>query len=248
MKKLFFYFVLLAFSTSTIVAQSNWSFGVSLTGIGNRSDYVAGMSDANALFNHDKYGNVSLGFVSRYFINNHWSVQSGLKFGQIGFEYSLAKDYSFFKKDDHFTKNNLGIPVVQIPLTVIYAFNPNCKNYRWFIGAGVSIMNNFNVINKTVNAIPKGADNATNQVYLNQTVTAHTFTTINGQLMGGIEKLLKKGGIIQFGVIANRGFSDIATSTVSYSVDSKTYYHTFKNKGNYAGVVISYYFKPHKKK
>jgi hypothetical protein len=225
-------------------AQTGISYGASFSLAGNQSTLTGGSSDANALFNHNDYGKATLGFTARYFLNSHWSVQSGMGLSSIGFEYDLAKDYSLLKKDDHFTKNSLGIGVLQIPLTAIYAFNPNCKNSRWFVGAGFSTMSNFANVNKTQHALPTGSDGTSNSLYLDQTITANKFTILTGQLMGGREKTLKQGGIIQLGLIANFGFSKIATSTVTYTVDNKLYTHSFTNYGNYCGFVLTYYFKP----
>ncbi len=225
-------------------AQKGISYGATFGIAGNHSTYVGGSSDANALFNHNDYGKATLGFTARYFFNKHWSVQSGMGISSIGFEYALAKDYSLLKKDDQFTKNNLGISVLQIPLTAIYAFNPNCKNNRLFVGAGFATMSNFNNVNQTSHALPSGGDAASNSLYLDQTITANKFTVITGQVMGGVEKTLKKGSILQFGLIANFGFSNIATSAVSYTVDNKLYTHSFANNGNYCGFMLTYYFKP----
>ncbi len=235
--------LMIAGAVTSVSAQTGISYGATFGIAGNHSTYAGGSSDANALFYHNDYGRAALGFTARYFFDNHWSVQSGLGISSIGFEYALAKDYSLLKKDDHFTKNNLGIGVLQIPLTVIYAFNPNCKNSRWFVGAGFSTMRNFTNVNQTQHALPTG-DAASSSLYLDQTITANKFTVLTGQLMGGREKIFKHGSILQLALIANFGFSNIATSTVTYTVDNKLYSHSFTNRGNYCGFMLTYYFKP----
>ncbi len=224
-------------------AQKGFKYGVTFGLGGNNSNYSGGSADANALFHHNDFGKANLGFTARYFFDEHWSVQSGLGISDIGFEFALAKDYSLMKKDDHFTKNNMGITVMQVPITAIYAFKPNCKNTRWFVGVGISSMTNFNNFNQSSHATPKGEDIVNNSNYLDQTVNAEKFTVINGQLMGGIEKILKKGSILQLALITNLGFSNIATSTVTYMVDNKKYTHSFTNKGDYSGLILTYYFK-----
>jgi Outer membrane protein beta-barrel domain len=229
---------------NNLSAQTGISYGATLGIAGNQSTYSGGSSDANALFSNNDYGKATLAFTARYFFDKHWSVQSGLGISSIGFNYALAKNYSLMKKDDHFTQNNMSISVMQIPLTAIYAFNPNCKNGRWIVGAGFSTMSNFANVNQTSHALPPGADAAGNSLYLDQTISANKFTVLTGQLMAGREKTFKKGGILQFALIANFGFSTIANSTVSYTVDNKLYTHTFSNQGDYCGFTMSYYFKP----
>lgn len=235
--------LLLSAATIGASAQTGISYGATLGLSGNQGTYVGGSSDASALFYNNDFGKATLAFTTRYFFDEHWSVQSGLGLSSIGFEYALAKDYSLLKKDDHFTKNNMSISVVQVPVTAIYAFKANCKNNRWFVGLGASTMNNFEDVNETVHSEPKG-DASSNSLYLDQTVTADQFIVVTGQAMAGIEKTFEHGGILQFGLIANFGFSDIATSTVSYTVDNKPYTHTFTNQGDYCGFMLSYYFKP----
>jgi hypothetical protein len=224
-------------------AQKGFKYGVTFGLGGNNSNYSGGTADANALFYHNDFGKANLGFTARYFFDDHWSVQSGLGISEIGFEFALAKDYSLLKKDDHFTKNNMGITVMQVPITAIYAFKPNCKNIRWFVGAGISSMTNFSNVNQTTHVTPKAGDIANNTDYLDQTINAEKFTVINGQLMGGIEKIFKKGSILQLALITNLGFSNIATSSVTYQVDNIKYSHTFSNKGDYSGLTLTYYFK-----
>ena len=237
-------FLLLSIFLVEAIAQTGFRYGVTLGLSGNQSNYSGGSSDANALFQHNDFGKANLGFTARYFFDDHWSVQSGLGVSEIGFEFALAKDYSLLKKDDHFTKNNMGITVMQVPITAIYAFKPNCKNTRWFVGAGISSMTNFNNFNQSSHATPKGEDIVNNSNYLDQTVNAEKFTVINGQLMGGIEKTFKKGNMLQLALITNFGFSNIATSNVTYMVENKKYTHSFSNKGDYSGFMLTYYFKP----
>src|ERR1019366_9510786 len=96
--------------SSSAMAQGNWCLGINSSFTANNSTYIGGMSDAHALFTHNDFGTGSLGIVGRYFIDDHWSIQSGINFSSIGFDYSLAKNYSLQKNGDHFTANNVSIP------------------------------------------------------------------------------------------------------------------------------------------
>lgn len=235
--------LLVAGSMMSVSAQTGISYGVTF-GIGeNNATYAGGMTDAHALFYQNDHDKGSFGFVARYFLDNHWSIQSGLGVSSLGFDFALAKDYSLLKKDDHFTQNGLNITVLQVPFTAIYAFNPNCKNNRWFVGAGFATMSNTSNVNETSHVLPEG-DASSNVSYLDQTMTSDKFTVLTGQLMGGIEKTFRRGSILQFGLTANFGFSNIATSQVSYTIDNKLYEHTFNNQGDYWGFMLTYYFKP----
>lgn len=242
MKKLLSILTVVGIVTSA-QAQTGISYGATF-GIGeNDATYVGGMTDASALFHQNPHGKGSFGFVARYFLNNHWSIQSGLGVSSLGFDYALAQDYSLLNKDDHFTQNGLSITVLQVPLTAIYAFNPNCRNSRWFVGAGFATMSNPSNVNTTSHVLPEG-DASSNVSYLDQTMTADNFTVLTGQVMGGIEKTFRRGSILQFGLTANFGFSNIATSRVSYTIDNKLYEHTFNNQGDYWGFILTYYFRP----
>lgn len=243
MKKIIFLLLFLPFVNSAS-AQTGLTYGVSFNISGNSSNYVGGSSDANALFHTDHYGKGMFSFVSRYFFNEHWSVQSGLGFSSIGFDYALAKDYSLLKKDDHYTTNGLSVSVIEVPLIAIYSFKPNCKNSRWFVGAGASTMNNFTDVEETLHTESNESNVSSTTMTMDQTMTASSFIVITGQLTGGIEKTFKKGGILQFGLLANFGFSNIATSTVNYTIENKDYTHTFNNQGDYFGFKITYFIKP----
>ena len=243
MKKGLVFILAICFSTLSI-AQTGLSYGISLGVSGNGADYLSGDSDANALFYNNDFGKGNINFTARYFFNEHWSLQSGLGFSSIGFNFALAKDYSLLKKEDHFTQNNLSISILQVPVTAIYAFTPTCKNSRWFICAGFATMSNYENTNKESTTSSEEVDATNNPYSLEQTVTSEQFTVLTGQFIGGIEKVFNKGGILQLAAVANWGFSNIAYSTVSYTINNKDYSHTFSNKGNYFGFAVTYYFKP----
>lgn len=248
MKKLILMVLVIAAITNA-KAQKNWSVGVFTSGSGNHAQFSAGSSEANGRFSSNPYGTGTFGLMGRYFLNNHWSLQSGMNLSQVGFEYAVSNDYSLLKKhNEHATKNNVGIGVLQVPLTAIFVTKTNCSNFRFFVGSGVTLTTSLNNVNETKNIVAKGDEGAINNVYVNQTVSSSQFVIPTVQFMWGIEKLMKKGGIIQGGFVANMGFTNIATSDVTYSIENKVYNHTFTNKGDYMGMMLNYYFKPFKKR
>ncbi len=241
--------VLVVAAITNATAQGNWSIGLLTSGSGNHSQFSGGMSDANGRFNSNPFGSGTLGIMGRYYLNKHWSLQSGMNLSQIGFEYTVSNDYSLLKKhDSHSTKNNIGIGIIQVPFTAIFVTKANCSNFRFFVGSGISLMSSFNKVNETKNVVAKGDEGTINNVYVNQSATSNQFIVPTVQFMYGIEKLLKKGGIIQAGFVANLGFTTIASSDVTYSIDNKVYNHSFTNKGDYAGMMLNYYLKPFKKR
>ena len=247
MKNLLF-ILLIVVAITNVSAQNSLSLGVYSSCAGNESKFSDGSPNASALFTHSKYGEMSFGFLARYFVGNHWSFQSGVNGSSIGFNYGIAKDYSLSKMEDHYTRNKVDVSVLQIPLTAILSSKPNCRNVRLYIGGGVNIMTHFSNLNKTNDVSIPTEEKSLTPDYLNQTVTVSPFLAITGQMVWGIERLLKHGNIMQLGFVANRGFTNIATSTVTYSVNNTMYSHTFSNKGNYMGMTMSYYFRPLKKK
>jgi len=237
---------------TNISAQNNWSIGATVGSFGNHSVYSGGMQNANALFNHNPYGSGMIGVVFRKTLSPHWSVQTGLNFSSMGFEYAMAKNYSLMQPKDHFMVNNVSMGLTTIPATLIWNFNPNCKNVRWFVGAGLSLVGHSATTNAHKNVDPTTTETANTGMsstdYLNQTVTASSFLTVNGHLMVGVEKLFKKGTMLSLAAYFNRGFAPLATSTVSYSVNGQLYNHSFTNYNNFGGLTLTYYFKPFKGK
>ena len=245
MKKLLF-ISLVVLTISSSIAQNNWCIAVTSGIISNPTKLIGGSPDANSKFVKNRKGGIPLGIIERYFFNNHWSAQSGINLSAIGFDYGLAKDYSLVK-NDHYTKNNVNISAFQIPFTGIYAFNPNCRNVRFYVGGGISLMKYVGAHTRTNDITIPTLEKTLTPDYINQTVTVNNAFTASGQFIWGIEKLMKKGGIAQLGFVGNRGFRTIATSDVTYSVSNTTYEHKFSNQGNYLGMTFTYYFRPVKK-
>jgi hypothetical protein len=250
MKKIIFFIAIASIVSPSFSQTANsWRLGVHLTSINNPSYYSGGSAEANALFNQRDFGSGALGVTWRYFYNEHWSLQSGLAFGSLGFEFSMAKDYSLMNKGSQYAVNRAGFGTAQIPLTVLYDFKPNCNNVRFFVGAGISVLSRTNTTEQTVNKEPNGETPVSASVlYLNQTVNSGKSTSLTGQFMFGVEKNLKHGGMLQLGLLFNKGTNDIASTTVNYNVNNTAYSHNFTNRGDYWGLTLGYYFKEHQKK
>jgi hypothetical protein len=250
MKKIIFLIAIMAIASRSFSQTANsWRLGIHFTGIGNPSNYSGGSPAANALFNQRDFGSGAIGLTWRYFYNEHWSLQSGFGFGSLGFEFSMAKDYSLMNKSSQYVVNRAGIGTAQIPLTILYDFKPNCNNVRFFVGAGISVLSRMNTAEQTVNAEPNSETSVSSSVlYLNQTVNSGKSTSLTGQFMFGVEKTLKHGGMIQLGFVFNKGTNDIASTTVNYNVNNTAYSHSFTNRGDYQGLTLGYYFKEHEKK
>lgn len=225
-------------------AQSSWRMGVTLGAFGNHSQFSGGMQNASALFTQNPYGTGGIGVLFRKTLNTHLSFQTGLSFGSLGFEYGMARNYNLTRPFDHYMVNRVSLGTATIPATLIWNFNPNCKNVRWFVGGGLSLVMHGDDKNasKNVNA-PDQSMGLNGNDYLKQTVSSSSFMVLNGHVMGGVEKLLKKGGMISLALYLNRGFTPVATSNVEYSVNGMVYNHSFRNFNNYAGLTLTYYFK-----
>ena len=244
MKKMYF-LLALTVSSSAALAQSNWSMALQWVCIGNDAKYTGGMADANARFNGSCYGGTGLGVAFRYKANDHWSLQTGLNASSLGFDYSIANDYSFLNKQRTYRTNTSSFGIGEIPLTAIYNFNPNCKNFRWIVGAGAKLVTHGEEIDKTVKADLEESPTGSNvSTYLNQRMHVRSFATGTGHLMFGIEKLKKRGNMWNVQFIFNKGFEAVATSTVTYDIDGRSYEHQFTNYGDYFALAFNYYFKP----
>lgn len=229
-----------------VSAQSSWRMGVTLGMLGNHSKFSGGMSNASALFNPNPYGSGALGLVFRKTINSHLSFQTGLNFGSLGFEYAMAHDYSLVRPQGHYLVNRVGLGIASIPATMIWNFNPNCRNVRWFVGGGLSLVMHGNKnADKSVASDPDktGSSGLNGNDYISQNVTSNSFAVLNGHFMFGAEKLLKKGGMLSLACYFNGGFSPVATSHVTYSVGGVLYDHTFTNYNHTMGLMLTYYFK-----
>lgn len=245
MKKLFILTAAL-FLTVAASAQCSWRMGVTAGSFGNHPQFNGGMVNANALFTPNPYHTGALGVVFRKTINNHLSFQTGLNFSSLGFEYAMARDYNLTRPFEHYMMNKVRLGLATIPATLIWNFNPNCKNVRWFVGGGLSLVSH----GKDDQSKNVKADAGDQQAlglnpgdYISQNVTSSSFTVLNGHLMGGLEKMMKKGGMWSLALWLNRGCTPVAYSDVTYSVNGVVYNHSFKNYNAFAGLSLTYYFK-----
>ena len=234
--------MLLAYQTQAF--KNNMQYGLTVFGGTNYTQLSGGSDLAHAGFYKNNFGAGAFNFNARYFIDERWSIQSGIGFTSIGFETGFAKNYSLIK-NDHFIKSATSINVTQIPLMAIYNFKPDCKNKSWVVGAGFNFMFSDKNVNTTVYP-----NQTKNETYLmpeltnfSQTTTAGKFSTTNLQLMVGREKKFNKGNRLAVNIVWNIGLAgDIAQSRVNYTIDGTDYEHIFSNQGHYAGLSISYLF------
>jgi hypothetical protein len=228
-------------TSSALSAQSSWSLGIGTNSFANYSTFSGGMTDASALFHHNEHASGSFNFTARKTLHPHWSFQTGLGFSAIGFNFALAQDYSMLNRSGQWASTGVSISTTSIPASIIYNTKLNCRNWRWFVGGGFSVL--FSSGSKEVNSkayFPD--DNST--VVLEQNFTASSFATINGHLISGVEKVFKRQSILSFGLILNGGANNLITTNVNYIANGKSYNHTFTNRGNYFGCYISYHFRP----
>ncbi|MGZ3894835.1 MAG: outer membrane beta-barrel protein [Bacteroidia bacterium] len=247
MKKIFTLAVALVI-TASASAQSGWRVGVTLGSFGNRSVYSGGDLTANALFTHQKYNSGMLGVLFRKELCSHMSIQTGINFSNLGFNYGMARDYSLTQPKSHYMQNQVNIGTTTIPATLIWTFKPNCKNVRWFVGQGFSLVAGGGSSDKSKSTEASKSEAAnlgiTSGGNMTQSVSASSFLTMNAHLMFGVEKIYKRGTMLSLACWFNKGFSPLATSTVTYNVNGQDYTHKFTNFDNYAGLTLSYYFKP----
>jgi hypothetical protein len=243
MKKVSFLAILAMFGGLAFAQEANiWRLGLQFGMHGNESKFAGGGANANARFNHESYGSGALNLIGRYDLNNHWMVETGMGINSIGFKNTLSENYSFLAPDNRFTPIESKVSTFEIPLMVSYKFNPNCKNWKWFLSAGVAGV--------FVGSATKGEekfqsnDGPTTVVYLGSTTTTSKSSYLHARFAVGREKVYQSGRIFSWAFVWNAGFAPMAKNTVSYTIDSQTYQHDFTNNGNFFGFRLAYYLKP----
>ncbi len=221
-------------------SQNKWQFGLTIGTANNFSYFSGGNSEADARFNHAPTITPLLLLNVRKQLSEHWSAQTGFGITTFGFSYSLAQNYSLLTQSSNnslvsYSSNS----VLFIPATLVYNTKLNCKNRRWFIGAGIA--GAFNGQSNYEESMVEGKD-VTVDLLLNYN-TFYSFTTLHFQCMGGLEKLFRKKQILRFGLIGNFGSNVIAVSQVNYTIDGNSYSHNFANRGSYLGFFVSYFFR-----
>ncbi len=230
--------------TLTVNAQEtkSWRFGASFGVNGNQSKFYGGMSEANARFQQNAFATPGIDFIVRYDYNNHWMGMSSLGFTSTGYEFALAENYSFLDKSKQFSIINSDFGKIEMPAMVFYKFNPNCKNSRWLIGAGLvpTIVDG-----KTINSsFDKTNEGSTNSDYLTSTAASKGGAYMLFRWSVAREKVFKSGSLLNAALIFNLGFSEMTTANVKYTVDNQLYEHSFTSTGNFIGLRISYFLKP----
>lgn len=236
--------VLVTLLTGMLNAQENntWRLGIQWGAHGNESSFAGGDADANARFHHNKHSSGMLDVLGRYDFNKHWMIEGGMGINSIGFNDAIAENYSFVHPGKRFTAVETKVGLAEVPVMVSYKFNPNCKNWKWFLSAGGAavVVADVNKYNEAI----KGNDGPSNIVYLSNTTTSNKGTYLNLRFAAGREKMYQSGRIFSWAFIWNAGFTPLAKSTVNYTIDNQAYTHNFTNKGNFFGFRLAYYFKP----
>jgi hypothetical protein len=226
------------------LAQENkaWRIGASFGFNGNHAKFSGGMADANARFQQNSFGTGSLDFIVRYDYNSHWMAMSSLGFSSTGYEFALAENYSLLDKSKQFSSLTSDFGKIEMPATLFYKFNPNCKNTRWLIGAGlVPTLVEGKTVDRTFDKINEGTANPN---YLTSTATSKGGAFMLVRCSVAREKILKNGSLLNAALIFNVGFNQISKATVKYTIDNQNYVHEFSSNGNFIGLRISYFMKP----
>jgi hypothetical protein len=225
--------------------EKTWRLGLQIGNQTTHSRFSGGMSDANARFHNNVFGAGAFNIIGRYDHNRHWMFTSGLGFSSLGFEYTIAENYSLLgraKNQGQYTRVRSQFGIVEIPAMIFYKFNPNCKNVRWLVGAGLA--QTFIGGQSAEESVSKANDGSSNVNYLSS-----SSKTIGGNYLFlrwsvAREKMYKRGGILNVSLLLNMGFSNIAQSTVNYTIDNQNYNHSFTSNGNFAGLRLAYFFRP----
>jgi hypothetical protein len=224
--------------------QRGFQYGITLGATGNHSYFEGGSEFAHANFYNNVYGTGALHFSARYFLSERWSLQSGLGFTTMGFESGMAKNYSLLK-NDHFVSVRQDLNITQIPLLAIYSFKPDCKNKNWFLGAGINFSFVTSEKEKTIFPSQPGNDLNLLPAVTNFSAT-HKLQKENVaglQFMVGREKKFNKGNRLSLAFVWNIGLSgSFATNTLQYRVENTDYEHVFSNRGDFAGLYLTYTF------
>ena len=228
--------------TSCLSAQekSGLHIGVEIGNCANSSKYSSGASIANARFNQQIFYAPNMNIVARYDFNKHWMAMSGIGFNAIGFGFSLSEDYKLVNRPKNISDNKNAFAAIEIPVTLHYKSNLNCKNSRWLLGAGIvptfvgkqSVDNTYSISNE---------DNSTS--YLTSQSNTNNDLGLILRYSVSREKVFNNGSILQASLLVNVGLNTIASSTVNYQVDKQNYTHTFSNKGGSVGLRVAYFFK-----
>jgi hypothetical protein len=245
MKKSIVFLVAVLCSMSSIAQETNgFRLGIQSGMQANRSKYAGGMESANARFHQNPFGAHGWNIAARYDFNQRWAILSGVGVTTLGFEFGIAENYSFTQRSNRFTMLNSGFHALEIPIMGAYKFKPNCKGWKWIVSAGVANLftpsqNKTSIIDDSNEGTP-----SPEKAYLSSVESTNPGSHLQARFMIGREKVFGCGSILNVNLVFNRGFSEIAHSTVNYNVDGQNYSHEFSNRGNFVGLRIAYYFRP----
>ena len=230
--------------STTLLSQENksWRIGLTFGGQANSSVFSGGMSDANALFQRNDAGCGAFDLVARYDYNQRWMLLSGLGVNSYGFEFALSHNYSLLNPFDRFNVlGGLQGAALEIPFIVNYKFGYSCdKRAHGFVGIGY--IQNYMGMQSVSQTFTDNEGANTNSLKGTASFKQGFYPML--RLTCGSERVFKRGAILNFALLWNFGFSELAHANVSYTVDGKDYYHEFKNSGNFFGMRISYFFRP----
>lgn len=222
-----------------------WRIGIQWGFQGNHAEFAGGMSNANARFHQNNFDAGALNIEGRYDLNKHWMGTFGLGFTTFGFNYALAENYSLYHPKSHFSGIRSEFSALDLPLMIFYKFNPNCKNAKWLIGAGVS--RNFTGAQTLTRNFENTTDGSVSS-YLNSVSSTKGGSYTMLRFAVAREKVFKRGNILNASLLFNVGFKQLAKSTVNYTVDGQAYTHDFTTNGNFTGFRLTYFFRPFKSK
>lgn len=216
-----------------------WRWGISAGTYGNKAEFTGGDPIANSRFVMNDFGAGSLNLMARYDVTAHWMGSIGLGFTNYGFEYGIARDYKVASGKRNVYTQKAEFSALEIPFMLHYKFNTNCKQARWVVGAGFS---SYLTGTKTI-ALTTNTE-ATPGIELNA-VAKNSGSAAVVRWSIAREKIFKNGQIFNASLVWNYGLGNLASSTVNYTIDNVNYTHAFVNSGNYFGLKLSWFFKPH---
>ena len=212
--------------TKSRVIQENkvWRVGFQLGNCGNASKYSGGSQIANGRFNQKTFGAPNINIVARYDLNKHWMLLPGIGLNAIGFGYSISENYSLLSIKKQVSDIQTIFPTLEVPVSLFYKFNLNCKNTRWVVGAGfVTTLGARQTSDKNFSITAEGT--STHYLSSHSVSNGGAFMLVRWSV--GREKIYRNGSILQASLLVNMGFNTMATSTVHYTLDNQSYSHTF---------------------
>jgi len=227
--------------SNNVMQDKGWRIGVQFGNSGNNSKLTGGMQTANSRFSKNIFGAPSMNIVARYDFNRHWMLQSGIGLNALGFGYSISENYSLLSVKKQFSDLRTIFPTIEVPVSISYKSNLNCKNSRWVIGAGlVPTLRAKQTIDKDYSLTTEG----TSTNYLSSHSASNGGASVLVRWSISREKVFRKGSILQASLLVNMGFSNMASSTVNYTLDNQNYTHSFSNNGSSVGFRLAYFLKP----